>query len=59
VTYQLLAYVYAAAADDDDVDNLLGSNINTIHKSTEALLVTSHEFDLEVKAEKTKYVHIL
>jgi hypothetical protein len=53
VSHQLVAY--AAAADDDD-DNLLGRNINTINKSTEALLVISQEFDLEVNAEKTKYM---
>lgn len=57
VTHQLVAY---ASADDDD--NLLGRNRNTINKSTEALLVTSREFDVEANAEKTKYtsyVHIL
>jgi hypothetical protein len=57
VTHQLVAY---AAADDDD--NLLGRNRNTMNKSTEALLVTSQEFDLEANAEKikyTSYVHIL
>ena len=50
VTHQLVAYV---AADDD---NLLGRNINTINKNTQALLATSQEFDLEVNAEKTKYM---
>jgi len=56
VTHQLVAYV---SADDD---NLLGRNRNTINKYTEALIVTSQKFDLEVNAEKTKYtlyVHIL
>lgn len=51
VTHQLVAY---AAADYDD--NLLGRNINTVNKNTEALLVTSQGFDLEVNAEKTKHM---
>jgi hypothetical protein len=43
---QLLVY-------DDDVD-LLGHNIDTIKKNTEALITASKQFDLEVNAEKTK-----
>jgi len=50
VSHQLVAY---AAADDD---NLLGRNINTINKSTEALLAINQEFDLEVNAERAKYM---
>jgi hypothetical protein len=46
-THQLLVY-------DDDV-NLLGDNIDTIKKNTEALIGYSKEVGLEVNAEKTKY----
>lgn len=53
-----MTHQFVAFATDDD-DNLLARNINTINKSTEALLVTSQEFDLEVNAEKTKYLFTL
>jgi hypothetical protein len=36
--------------------NLLGDNIDTIHKSTETLIDTSKEVGLEVNIEKTKYM---
>jgi hypothetical protein len=38
------------------VKNLLGNNINTIKKNTEALIDARKEVILEVKAEKSKYM---
>jgi hypothetical protein len=38
----------------DDV-NLLGDNIDTIKKNTEAVIGASKEVGLKVNAEKTKY----
>jgi hypothetical protein len=46
-THQVLVYA-------DDV-NLLGDNIDTIKKNTEAVIGASKEVGLEVNAEKTKY----
>jgi hypothetical protein len=34
----------------------LGESIHTIRKNTEALLIASKEIDLEVNAEKGKYM---
>ena len=47
-THQFLDYA-------DDV-TILGGNIHTIRKNTEALAVASMEIGLEVNAEKTKYL---
>jgi hypothetical protein len=43
--HQLLAYA-------DDV-NLLGSNIDTMKRNTEALIIAGKEVGLEIKVEKT------
>jgi hypothetical protein len=47
-THQLLAY-------SNDV-NIVGENIDTIQKNTEALFDAGKEVDLEVNSEKTKYM---
>jgi hypothetical protein len=49
-THQLLAY-----GDDED---MLGNNIDTVKKRTETLSDASKEVDLEVNAEKTKYMFL-
>jgi len=36
--------------------NILGGNIHTIKKNKEALVVASKENELEVNADKTKYM---
>ena len=41
---------------DADDDSLLRRYIHTIKKNTEALLVASKAVDIEVNAEKTKYI---
>jgi hypothetical protein len=47
-THQLLAYA--------DAVNILGENIYTIQKNTEAILDAGKEVGLEVNSEKTKYI---
>jgi hypothetical protein len=47
-THQLLAY-----ADDG---NILGGNVHTVKKNTEALLAATKEIGLEVNADKTRYM---
>jgi hypothetical protein len=47
-THQLLVYA-------DDV-NLLGDSVNTIKGNSETLLETIRDIDLEINAEKTKYI---
>jgi hypothetical protein len=47
-THQLLVYA-------DEV-NILGENIDTVQKNTDALLDAGKEVGLEVNSEKTKYI---
>jgi hypothetical protein len=47
-THQLLSY--------EDHANIVGENVDTIQKNTEALLDASKEVGLEMNPEKTKYV---
>jgi hypothetical protein len=47
-THQLLVYA-------DDV-NILGRSVHTIMKNAEALVVAGKETELEVNADKTKYM---
>jgi hypothetical protein len=49
-THQLLVYA-------DDI-NLLGENINIINENAEVVLDAGKDVDLEVNAEKTKYMVI-
>jgi hypothetical protein len=49
-THQLLVF--------GDGVNLLGDNVNTMNKNTEALIDASEEVGLEVDTEKTEYTLI-
>jgi hypothetical protein len=49
-TYQRLVYANNV--------NLLGESINTVKKNTETFLAAVKEIDVEVNAEKTKYMFI-
>jgi hypothetical protein len=50
VTHQLLAHA--------DGINILGENIDTIQKNTEALLYAGKEASLEVNPKKTVYIDV-
>jgi hypothetical protein len=41
---------------DDDDDDILGENRNTLRKNTETLVESSRKIGLEVNAETTKYM---
>ena len=47
-THQLLVYA-------DDV-NISGGSVHTVKENVEALVVASKEIELEVNADKTKYM---
>jgi len=47
-THQLLAYA-------DDV-NILGGRIHTLKENAESLVAATREIELEVSADKTKYM---
>jgi retron-type reverse transcriptase len=49
-TQQLVAYA-------DDV-NIVGENIDTIEKNTQALIDASNQFGLEFNPEKARYVNV-
>jgi len=47
-THQLLAYA-------DDV-NILGGSLHTLEENAEALVAATREIELEISADKTKYM---
>ena len=47
-THQLLAYA--------DYDNILGGSIHTLKENAEALVAATREIELELSADKTKYM---
>ena len=49
-THQLLAYA-------DDV-NILGGSVHTVKKNAETLVAAAKEIELEVNADKTKYMAV-
>jgi hypothetical protein len=48
-----MVHMFVVYADDV---NILGGSVNTIKKNTDAVVVASKGFGLQVNADKTKYM---